>query len=85
MTLAVMTRATLGHTGHALAASAGTQAIYAAVVIGALARICVGVHPEWAGPLLTFSGLTWAAAFFGFAALYGPMLCQSRQQRGVTS
>ena len=30
MTLAVMTRASLGHTGHALVASRATQAIYAA-------------------------------------------------------
>ncbi len=40
MTLAVMTRASLGHTGNALTASAMTQAIYAAIVIASLARIC---------------------------------------------
>jgi uncharacterized protein involved in response to NO len=39
MTLAVMTRASLGHTGRALTASAATQAIYAAVVLATLARI----------------------------------------------
>ena len=32
MTLAVMTRASLGHTGQRLIASLATQAIYAAVV-----------------------------------------------------
>jgi len=37
LTLAVMTRASLGHTGNALAASPATQTIYLAVVIAALA------------------------------------------------
>src|SRR5262249_25337501 len=36
MTLAVMTRATLGHTGQALTASAVTQAIYLAIIIAAV-------------------------------------------------
>lgn len=83
MTLAVMTRATLGHTGRALAASTGTQAIYGAVVVGALARICASTQHEWSGPLLSISGTAWAAAFFGFAALYGPMLCTGRQLPGA--
>jgi len=37
MTLAVMTRATLGHTGQALTAGAGTITIYAALIISVLA------------------------------------------------
>ena len=52
MTLAVMTRASLGHTGRELFASAGTQAIYALAVAGALARICASLEPVWSGPLL---------------------------------
>ena len=48
MTLAVMTRASLGHTGKALVASAATQAIYAAVVIAAAGRTCC--PPRWAAP-----------------------------------
>jgi hypothetical protein len=43
MTLAVMTRATLGHTGHELVASVSTQFIYAAVFIAAIARICAAI------------------------------------------
>jgi uncharacterized protein involved in response to NO len=78
MTLAVMTRATLGHTGRALMASAGTQAIYVAVVIGALARICASFDATWSVPLLTFSGVAWTAAFLGFGVLYAPMLCQAK-------
>ncbi len=40
MTLAVMSRATLGHTGQRLTASATTQAIYVAIIVAALSRIC---------------------------------------------
>ena len=47
MTLAVMTRATLGHTGHELIASVPTQFIYAAVLIAAVARICAALEPRW--------------------------------------
>jgi uncharacterized protein involved in response to NO len=39
MTLAVMTRASLGHTGRPLTATAPTQLIYAGALIAALARI----------------------------------------------
>jgi uncharacterized protein involved in response to NO len=80
MTLAVMTRASLGHTGRELTASAGTQAIYAAVVVGALARICSSIHPDWFIPLLLFSGAAWAAAFLGFATLYALPLCSARRR-----
>ena len=45
MTLAVITRATLGHTGRRLTASVSTQAIYAAIIVGAVARICAVIHP----------------------------------------
>ncbi len=76
MTLAVMTRASLGHTGQALIASAATQAIYAAVVVAALARICAALEPERMAILLTVAGIAWVAAFAGFALVYGPFLCR---------
>ena len=40
-----MTRATLGHTGQALAAGPGTVAIYAALVGAVLARVAAGIWP----------------------------------------
>jgi uncharacterized protein involved in response to NO len=80
MTLAVMTRATLGHTGHELVAGAGTQAIYAAVVLAALARVVAGLVPAWTVPLLHFSAVAWIAAFGGFAFLYGPVLFGGRRR-----
>ncbi|MFI5003291.1 MAG: NnrS family protein, partial [Reyranellales bacterium] len=80
LTLAVMTRASLGHTGNALNASAVTQAIYAAVVIASFARICSSLEPAWSQSLLHIAAFAWVAAFFGFAASYGPLLIGA--QRG---
>ena len=74
MTLAVMSRATLGHTGQQLSASAATQVIYAAIIVAALARICAVVEPAHSEALLHVSALAWAMAFFGFAISFGPLL-----------
>ena len=84
MTLAVMTRASLGHTGKALVATPATQMIYAAVVIAALARICLSVEPRWGSQLLDLSAIAWCAAFFGFVVVFGPLLFgASRQMKSM--
>ncbi|MDP1909440.1 MAG: NnrS family protein [Hyphomicrobium sp.] len=75
MTLAVMSRASLGHTGRALIASPALQAVYAAALVAALARICAVLHPAWSEGLLYVAAFAWAAAFLGFASLYAPILC----------
>jgi uncharacterized protein involved in response to NO len=74
MTLAVMSRASLGHTGRALIASPMLQAVYAAATIAALTRICAALHPQWSETLLPVAACGWAVAFLGFAALYAPLL-----------
>ena len=74
MTLAVMTRATLGHTGQTLHAGAGTVAIYALIVVSVVLRVAAGVWPETAGVLHAASGVAWIAGFGGFAVIYGPLL-----------
>ena len=79
MTIAVMTRASLGHTGQALSASVATQTVYAAIVVAALARVCAAVEPAYSVPMLTVSGLAWAGAFLGFAVAYAPLLCRTRK------
>ena len=79
MTLAVMTRATLGHTGQQLRASVTTQAIYAAIVVAALARICAIIEPVYGDALLHLAALAWVAAFAGFALVYGPLLLGRRR------
>jgi uncharacterized protein involved in response to NO len=84
MTIAVMTRASLGHTGRRLEASLATQAIYAAVVVAALARICAALHPAWSMALLHVAAFAWVAAFLGFAAGFGPLLLGTRPAGEVT-
>ena len=78
LTLAVMTRASLGHTGNALIAWPATQAVYAAVVIAALARICSSLEPGWSEWLLPISAFAWVAAFLGFAVVFGPLLLRPK-------
>ncbi len=79
MTLAVMSRASLGHTGRLLAASFATQIIYAGVVVSALARICAALEPALAMAFLYISAAGWMVAFLGFALAYGPLLCTLRK------
>ena len=74
MTLAVMTRATLGHIGRVLMAGKGTLAIYICLMAAVLARLLAGFLPAVSGALYMISGLCWIAAFGGFAILYGPLL-----------
>lgn len=83
MTLAVMTRATLGHTGQALRAGPGTVAIYGALVLSVLARVAAGFWPEFSGPLHMAAGLGWIAAFGGFAMIYGALLLRLPAAKSV--
>jgi uncharacterized protein involved in response to NO len=79
MTLAVMTRASLGHTGRPLTATAPTQLIYAAALIAALARIVSAFGWE-RDLLLHVSATAWVMAFAGFAITYWPLLTRPRRQ-----
>lgn len=74
MTLAVMTRASLSHTGQPLAASIAVRGIYLAVVVAALSRVGAALAPGWQEALLYFAAVTWCLAFFGFAASFAPLL-----------
>ncbi len=73
MTLAVMTRASLGHTGQPLAATRGITLIYVAALVAALARIAVafGILRE---PMLHLSASAWVVAYGGFVVVYAPLL-----------
>jgi uncharacterized protein involved in response to NO len=81
MTLAVMSRATLGHTGRPLRSGPGTVAVYAALILSVLMRVAAGIWPVQAGLLHALSGLLWIAAFGGFAVLYGPLLLHAAPGR----
>ena len=74
MTLAVMTRATLGHTGRALIADRATTVIYVLVAVAAGCRVAAAFPTESQSGLLVASGLIWATAFGIFALHYGRIL-----------
>ncbi len=78
LTLAVMTRATLGHTGRALAANRATEAVYGAIVLAAVLRIAAAFAGGEADLLLHFAALAWIVAFVAFVASYGPMLLRPK-------
>lgn len=73
-TLAMMTRATRGHTGRPRVADRATTAIYLLILSAAVVRVSAPFLTEWTIALLTVSATLWALAFAGFVAVYGPML-----------
>lgn len=78
MTLAVMTRASLGHTGRELAAGGMTCAIYLAAAAALLTRVAAPVFPDLSTSLLHLAAAAWILGFGGFALWYGAMLVRRR-------
>lgn len=78
MILAVMSRATLGHTGRELRAGAGTQAGFGLVTAAALLRVAapLGLLDYRLG--MEIAGTAWLAAFLLFLLAYGPLLFRRR-------
>ena len=79
MTLAVMTRASLGHTGREIRADVWIQAIYVAVTAGAVLRVAAPLAPDLYLPLLAAGGTLWALAFVLFAVRFTPVLWGPRR------
>ncbi len=79
MILAVMTRASLGHTGRPLVVARPIAVAYVLLTLGALLRVFGGAWtPEYYLLSLTFSGLAWTVAFLIFVWIYGPILMSPR-------
>jgi len=74
MTLAVMTRVTLGHTGRRLVASAWTSLAYLSLLVSAVVRPFAELLPEHYHTILGLSGSAWMLAFIIFSVEYGRML-----------
>ena len=79
MTLAVMTRASLGHTGRPLTATPRISAIYILVNLGAFVRVTAPFLPEHYAALLALSAALWSSAFVWYAIVYAPLLLRPRQ------
>jgi uncharacterized protein involved in response to NO len=78
-TLAVMTRATLGHTGRDLRATAPTLVIYGAMLVAAATRIAAPLVPPLYVELLIVAAVGWIVAFGTFVLVYGPMLVRAKR------
>lgn len=77
MTLAVMTRASLGHTGRPLTATPAIQGIYIAAGLSAVARIAAAFDLAREA-MLYVSATAWVIAFAGFVIVYAPLLLRPR-------
>lgn len=85
MTLAVMSRATLGHTGRPLHAGPGLTIAYVLVTLAALARIAAPLAGAMQVVLLTVAALAWTGAFLVFLGVCGPMLLIRRADRAASA
>jgi uncharacterized protein involved in response to NO len=79
MILAVMTRASLGHTGRPLVVKPAITVAYLLMTAGALLRVFGGTWiPGFYLHTLAAAGLAWSAAFLIFVWIYGPILMSVR-------
>ena len=84
MTFAVMSRASLAHTGRVVSASAVTSVAYLGLLISAVVRPFAEIIPDAYHLLLSISGGCWIGAFGLFALEYGPMLCAGKYAKAQT-
>ena len=77
MTLAIMTRASLGHSGRPIKATGAIKFIYLMAVLAVATRLVAafGFEREL---LLQISVAAWVGAFAGFVIVYGPILTRPR-------
>ena len=82
MTLAMMTRASLGHSGRALVATTATKAAYALIVVALRRASCARVSsPPSRSALLHMAATAWVAAFASFLLGYAPLLARRQSLR----
>ena len=74
MTLAVMTRASLGHTGRPRHAGPLTVLIYMLVNLGAVLRVFGPMTDLPANVVLAVAAGSWSGAYLLFALVYGPFV-----------
>jgi uncharacterized protein involved in response to NO len=79
MILAVMTRASLGHTGRPLVVSRVIAVAYVLLTLGVFARVFGGVlWPERYALAMSIAGLAWVLSFLLYLIVYAPILIGPR-------
>ncbi len=81
--LAVMMRATLGHTGRPLKAAPWMTALFWMLTLAALARVAHSLWPALGTPVLHASAGLWMLGFAGFVIGFGPMVLRPRTDGGA--
>lgn len=78
MIVAVMARASLGHTGRELRASPATVLVFALVTVSALTRTAAPMIDFAYEPTLWISGIAWSVAYALFTIVFWPVLTKPR-------
>jgi uncharacterized protein involved in response to NO len=79
ITLGMMARVSLGHTGRPLVAPTSTAVAFALLIVAALVRAGAPIFtPDWYADALRVTGAAWAVAFGLFAARYAPIWLSAR-------
>ena len=76
LTLAVMTRASRGHSGKPIVADTATIIVYACIFTGALLRLVLPFTPLDYATGAAIAGSVWSLGMLVFVGAYGPMLFQ---------
>lgn len=79
LTVAMMTRTSLGHTGRPLIAARTETQIYLLIMAAATVRVAAPlIGNQWGPTAIVVSALLWSTAFLVFLFKYGPMLVRAR-------
>jgi uncharacterized protein involved in response to NO len=79
LTLGMMARVALGHTGRLLEPAPAMTLAFAAINLAALVRVAVPLlFPAGHAAAMAVSGIAWMAAFGLFTAIYTPILLRPR-------
>jgi uncharacterized protein involved in response to NO len=79
LTLGMMARVSLGHTGRAMKASNTIAIAFVLINVAALFRVLLPIAmPGWYENLIYISTLSWLAAFSLFVFVYAPILSSAR-------
>jgi len=79
LTLGMMARVSLGHTGRAMKASNAMAIAFVLINVAALFRVLLPIAmPRWYENLIYVSTLSWLAAFSLFVFVYAPILSSAR-------
>jgi uncharacterized protein involved in response to NO len=83
MTMAVMTRASLGHSGRPLTAGRGTTAIYLLLTLASVLRLIAPLTGACYLSVLVLAGAAWSGGFALFVLLYGRLLTRRVAKDGT--